>query len=227
MNRPTKQAYAIVGGIAITQLFFGVALAIFPGWPTVGTWFNSSAAASWAQAVVAGVAILAGANAIKRQVQRQAGIEDAREKAEAVRRLQTLSYAVFKLRLELVLLRHDLEKGRLPSRQMVNVELSAARIRIVPILDIPTWQANHAVTNSLSAIDVLKLKNSQISGPPNEWIFQALRLDAVNDAIKFVFDSEWQLAENLKEMGSECPSMHFEFDGRVYVNGRSPNKPGQ
>lgn len=224
MNRPTRQAYAIVGGIALTQLFFGLTLAIFPGWPKVGDWLNNSTAATWAQAVIAGIAIWAGAQAIKRQVQRQAEIEDQRSKAETVRKLQTLSYAVFNLRCQLAVLAEAVGQRQLPDAQMKSVLISSARIQNVPIMDIPTWESNHAIANSLSAIDVLSYKLSQIPGFGGDLHAGKKRMTEIDVARNFVFQAELAIADELRAMGADCPKLHFEFMGRVFVNGSDPKK---
>lgn len=220
MNKPDGQAYAIVGGIALTQLFFGLTMAIYPGWPKVGEWLNNGNAANWAQAIFAGLAIGAGAGAIAWQVRRQAQHESNRAMEEKIRRLETLVFAVFALRLELVYLRATLTKEHDYRKRMPNVESAIQRIASVPLMDIPTIDAISSITTCISAISQL---TSQIEGPSpliHDTYLVDERVDLVNTAYEFVLDNEVILAGNIRNLGAGASFHVVQFENKRYTSGQ-------
>lgn len=223
MNKPDGQAYAIVGGVALTQLFFGLTLAIFPGWPKVGEWLNSGSAASWAQAFMAFIAILAGAGAIAWQVQRQAKMEAERHIAEQVRRLQALNYGVFLLRLKLVLLREEVHRGASHKRQMPDVLRAVDCLEKVSLMDFPSAQASHAIANCISAVAFMQ-DHLDLMGPLiNDELLTGFRVEKIDEAYSFVSNCEASLAGELVSLGARSPDMYFEIGGRRYISGRAPD----
>lgn len=221
MRDSEEIAGAVVGGVALVLLLFGLVLAIAPGWATVGDWLHKEAAANWAQAVVSTVAMVVGAMAIYWQVGRQATEQRERSREDHIRRLQTIGYAIFMVRIQIALWRKDVRNGAHFSRQMLQVTEATARLRSIPLIEIPSWKASHAVTTTISAVDVARVRLEEIS-PARLQEQTELQMMFIHEAGLFVTDSEIAIANELKDMGAESPAMHFEVDGRVYVSGRVP-----
>lgn len=195
--------------------------AAYPGlytyWPT-----DSAQMAAWVQAFVSTVAVGAGAAAIYWQVSRQSEMERERIKQETVRKLQALNHAAFRLRLELVLLRSHVRDGQGYKRQLPHVERVAKMLADVPLMDLPTVEASHAVFNCSAAITVL---GTRLAQPPDVLDARERKLYAlqrIGEALAFVVDAEALLLSDLKELGSGGLDMQWEHDGVVYVNGLSP-----
>ena len=219
MNKPDGLAYAIIGGVALTQLFFGLSLAIFPGWPKVGEWLNHGTAAAWAQAIMAFLAILSGAGVIAWQVQRQAAMEFSRNKSEMVRRLQTLNHSIFMLRIQLVMLKSMVRRGASHKKHIANVMRTVQRLEQVPLLELPTVTASHAVFNCISATNQLHARMDEVGSLINDSVLTHLRVETIDIALRFVTDSESEILGELAKEGAEGLGQYFDFEGKRYVNG--------
>lgn len=207
---------AIAGVIALFALH-----AAYPGlykyWPQ-----DSAELAAWVQALVSALAIGAGAAAIYWQVSRQAEQENERIKQEIVRKIQALNHATFRLRIELVVLRSHVRNGLGFEDQLPHVVRVATVFAEVPVMDIPAVDASHAVFNCSAAITVLSARLGQIPDVMDTQDRKVFAVKRINEALDFVVEAETRLLRCLSELGSSGLDVEWEFDGVVYVNGRTP-----
>ena len=71
-------------------LFGGIVLAIYPGWATVGTWFESANAAAWVQAIGSVVAIAATAGVANYQASQARKLAEHQRIASEIQKLSLL-----------------------------------------------------------------------------------------------------------------------------------------
>lgn len=84
-------AGAAVGAAVLSVLFGGLALAIYPGWDSVGRWLVSDSVAAWVQAVGSIVAIIAATGIAVYQVDHARRLEEDRRKASEIQRLSVVT----------------------------------------------------------------------------------------------------------------------------------------
>jgi hypothetical protein len=207
---------AIAGVLALFVLHAAYP-ALYTYWPA-----DSAQMAAWVQAFVSAVAVGAGAAAIYWQVSRQSELEREQSTQEVVRKLQALNHAAFRLRLELVLLRSHVRGGQRFKQQIYHVERVAATLAAVPLMDLPTVEASHAVFNCTAAVTVLSTRLRQSPDVVEGVITKLYAQKRIDEALGFVVDAEALLLHKLGELGSGGLDMHWEHDGVVYVNGRPP-----
>jgi hypothetical protein len=79
-----------IGMVALMLLFGGIVLAIYPGWATVGTWFESANAAAWVQAIGSVVAIAATAGVANYQASQARKLAEHQRIASEIQKLSLL-----------------------------------------------------------------------------------------------------------------------------------------
>lgn len=82
---------ATVGAATLSALFGGLALAIYPGWDTVGQWLTSDSVPAWVQAIGSVVAIIAATGVAAYQVNHARLLEEDRRKASEIQRLSVVT----------------------------------------------------------------------------------------------------------------------------------------
>ena len=167
-----------IGMVALILLFGSLALAIYPGWATVGTWFDSSNAAGWVQAIGSVVAIAATAGVANYQA------SQARKLAEH----QRITAEIQKLSLLLALFArtHGLAKDVVTAMNeptpknfgMIDPVLmqdTADTMRGLPLFEIPSGMAGLDVRACASHLEKLigywndlTSQNQETGVPPDE-----------------------------------------------------------
>lgn len=206
-----------IGGVMGLFVLHAAYPALYRFWPE-----DSAQMAAWVQALVSAVAIAAGAAAIYWQVSRQAQLEAERGRIETVRKLQALNHAAFRLRLELVILRSNVRKGFGFESQLPYVARVAKLLGDVPLMDVPTYDASHAVFNCATAVAVLSSALADPGGIVTDDALRSFQLKQIRIALGFVVDAEAILLKSLGEFGARGMDVSWDYEGTSYVNGVTP-----
>lgn len=136
---------AAVGASALVLLFAGLALAIFPGWPVIGTWAESAQGPAWVQALGSIGALMATGLAVRHAHQLAAAHQLAVEDRAAKQLLE----AVFQLVGGVHQIAAKIQE-HIGSLQEPVLQASTVRLMHAEIL---------AVVSALQKIDVTRLDN--------------------------------------------------------------------
>ncbi|MDM0054064.1 hypothetical protein [Variovorax fucosicus] len=140
MQKELGTAGAAVGAFALACLFGGLTLAIYPGWPAIGSWLNRTDAPAWVQAVgsilaIAGAAYIAAwqANATRRDT------ETNRRRSETERAL-AISFILRRAELVVGNAARAVTTGSNRSMNLAydQVEMVQAALRALPVFEIPS-----------------------------------------------------------------------------------------
>jgi hypothetical protein len=172
MEKAELQWPTFLGVIIVVCVFLALTLTITGQWH----WLRDAAAASWVQAIVATIAIVAGAAGLYWQAGQQHRFEAARLTAEEARRLTILFGAVFDLRTRLKRSTwHELgpfETDWQLADQAVDL------LRGVPLLDVPDWRVAFAMRQAIDTYALLRrtVPYNGRNDPPKEWCESAYGL---------------------------------------------------
>lgn len=140
MRKEIGMPGALVGMIVLSCLFGGLALAIYPGWPAIGTWFEKSDAPAWVQAVGSILAIFAaGSIAAWQASSSRRDAEKVRKETETARAL-AIDFILRRAKLvvsnaERAVISASSSTMKLACEQ---VEMVQQALRALPVFEIPS-----------------------------------------------------------------------------------------
>lgn len=140
MRKELGMPGALVGMIFLGFLFAGLALAIYPGWPVIGSWFKKSDAPAWVQAVGSILAIFAaGSIAAWQASSSRRDAERIRKETETARAL-AIDFILRRAKLvvsnaEQAVISSSSSTIKLACKQ---VEMIQQALRALPVFEVPS-----------------------------------------------------------------------------------------
>lgn len=135
---------ATVGAATLSALFGGLALAIYPGWDTVGQWLTSDSVPAWVQAVGSVVAIIAATGVAAYQVNHARLLEEDRRKASEIQRLSVVTALMarsYGLAKDVVTAFHEPSDYHFSVVDAPLMRDTVETLRSLPLFEIPSGMA--------------------------------------------------------------------------------------
>jgi hypothetical protein len=205
-----NQAAAIVGGIALVVLFSALTLAITPGPAALADWLKNGTAASWAQALISGCAIVAGAGAIFWQVRKQERDRVLAANREEIRRLQTVYFVFVQVRVRFVYVRNALQDGKDLAFHLKCAQHAIERVFDLPLLEVPTWATAYAVMDARTVYERFVL--SRESEDVDEMSA------CIDKAIDQIIDYLQVIHSDIKMRGGRKPEAVFSIADEIHYS---------
>lgn len=204
-----------VGAGLLVLIFLSLAITIGGKWH----WFNDSAAASWVQAIVAMIAVIAGAVGLVWQAGENRRLEVVRVRVEESRRLGIVFGAVFDLRARLEASTwHELGPYQANWRR---VDEAVELLRTIPLLDLPDWKVAFAIRQAVDSYAYLRrwVPHDGSSLPPPEW--HTVAYQRVDDARAHASKALEHIRESLNTRRALVPTINMEFEGGTISSGKA------
>lgn len=184
-------------------------------------WFESSAAASWVQAIVSALAIAVGAMAVAWQVRRQASAQARAAVEEEIRKLRILGAAIFHCRVSIE--RMQAMPAYPISAEMADLRTQLDALREIPVLDFPDWRALHGVAG---AAGTLTAHHDRIMSADAKSTLQGVRdrekyLNVVLFALEF---AEEMTQDALRDRGADLDAISSTTDDKTVYSRSYPVK---
>lgn len=144
MRNELGTAGAVVGAAVLSLLFGGLALAIYPGWPTVGTWLSSDSMAAWVQAVGSVIAIISATGIAVYQVDHARRLEEDRRKVTEIQRLSVVTALMARshgLARDVVIAFRDPSDYHFSVVDTPLMRDTVETLRAIPLFEIPSGMA--------------------------------------------------------------------------------------
>ncbi|RYE40801.1 MAG: hypothetical protein EOP24_39535 [Hyphomicrobiales bacterium] len=177
----------------------------------------------WMQAISSVAAIGIAAFCIVWQVGKQAKQATRERIEEDVRRLQSVAFALFMVRIEIERWKANIADIEASKPPVLGIFKAVDRLASIPILDLPNWAANHAVSKVVVALALVRDAITSEPGNPSLEDLKPQLLSRITDFATAVEDARADVENSLRQLGGFPPSMTVPVGGKVLVLGIPPD----
>lgn len=197
---------AVVGAFVLACVFGGLALAIYPGWVSIGEWAHRTDAPAWVQAVGSVTAILVGIGCVLWQIRSQA----RHSEENRLDRVRLIANALFQCRRSAICYSVMHLGWKDASRHADEAIWWSEELAKIPLLEYPDWRASSAV--GLVLADARDFARAVRLGTVESKYLHD-RVCGLIDRLTF---AEIAIDKHLSKRGSTSPHQGFELEGVTY-----------
>lgn len=209
-----------LGAGVVVIIFLSLAITITEQWH----WFESQAAAGWVQAIVAMVAVIAGAAGLFWQAGENRRLEIVRIKAEEARKLRIVGAALFHCRVAIEQIQ---DEPAYPAGEALNdLRAQLTELRAISPMEFPDWRALHGIVNAHGTLvrHFERIENADTVNTLRAVEDRKRYLNVVLHAVEF---AEELISDALSERDSQLDNISMKLpEGRVVYSRGYPIRHG-